>query len=116
MCRRGHQQQHSKQRTPKSQRQMHHVVDNDAISSDEEDIHRLLRLTDSRSKPIQITVSINKKLITMELDTGTSSSIISQQTFAQINHMRELKPSIVRLTSYSGHEIKVLGKMNVEVS
>ena len=52
----------------------------------------------------------------MELDTGTSSSIISQQTFAQINHMRELKPSIVRLTSYSGHEIKVLGTMDVEVS
>ena len=56
----------------------------------EEDIHKLLRLTNSRAKPIQYTVSINKKLITMELDTGVSSSIISQQTFAQIGHMRKL--------------------------
>ena len=41
-----------------------------------EDIHRLLRLTDSQAKPIQISVSINKKLITMELDTGVSSSTL----------------------------------------
>ena len=78
--------------------------------------HRLLRLTDSRAKPIQITVRVNKKLITMELDTGASLSMISQQTFAQIGHIRELKPSTVRLTSYSGHEIKVLGTVDVEVS
>ena len=52
----------------------------------------------------------------MELDTGASSSIISQQTFAQIGHIRELKPSTVRPTSYSGHEIKVLGTVDVEVS
>ena len=78
---------------------MYHVVDNDATSSEEE-IHRLLRLTDSRAKPIKITVSINKKLIRIELDTGVSSSIISQQTFTQIGHMRELKPLTVRLTSY----------------
>ena len=96
-----------KQRTPKSQRQMYHVVDNDATSSEEE-IHRLLRLTDSRAKPIQITVSINKKLIRMELDTGVSSSIISQQTFTQIGHMRELKPSTVRLTSYQVTKLKYL--------
>ena len=78
--------------------------------------HRLLRLTDSRAKPIQITVRVNKKLITMELDTGASLSMISQQTFAQIGHIMELKPSTVRLTSYSGHEIEVLGTVDVEVS
>ena len=96
--------------------QTHYVEDNDATRLDEEDIHRLLRLTDSRAKPIQITVSINKKLITMELDTGAASSIISQQTFARIGHIRELKPSTVRHTSYSGHEIKVLGTVDIEVS
>ena len=52
----------------------------------------------------------------MELDTGASLSMISQQTFAQIGHIRELKPSTVRLTSYSDHEIKVLGTVDVEVS
>ena len=94
--------------------QTHHVEDNYATRSDEEDTLRLLRLTDSRAKPIQITV--RKKLITMELDTGASSSMISQQTFAQLGHIRKMKPSTVRLTSYSGHEIKVLGTVDVEVS
>ena len=116
MCRSGRQQQRSKQRTRKPHMQTHHVEDNNATRSDEEDTHRILRLTDSRAKPIQITVRVNKKLITMELDTGASSSMISQQTFAQIGHIRELKPSTVRLTSYSGHEIKVLGTVDVEVS
>ena len=96
--------------------QTHHVEDNNATWSDEEHIDRFLRLTDRQAKPIQITVSINKKLITMELDTGVSSPIIIQHTFAQIDHIRELKPSTVRHTSYSGHEIKVLGTMDVEVS
>ena len=56
--------------------QTHHVEDNDATWSDKEDIDRFLRLTDRRAKPIQITVSINKKLFTMELDTGASLSIL----------------------------------------
>ena len=74
---------------------MHHVEVNSSTRSDKEDIHRLLRLTDCLAKPIQITVSINKKLTAMELDTGASSSIISQQTFAQIGHIRELKQTTV---------------------
>ena len=77
MCIMGCQKQCSKQRMTISQRQMHHVVDNVAASLDEEDIHRLLRLTNSRAKPIQITVSI---------------------------------------TSCSGHEIKVLATLDVEVN
>ena len=42
--------------------------------------------------------------------------IISQQNIAQIGHIRELKPATVKLTSYSGHKIKVLGTVDVEVS
>ena len=52
MCRSGRQQQCSKQRTRKPHMQTHHVEDNYATRSDEEDTHRLLRLTDSRAKPI----------------------------------------------------------------
>ena len=72
-------------------------------------------LTDSWYKPIQITVSINEKLITIKVDTGASSSIISYQTFIQIGHIRDQKPSTVGLMSYSGHEIKVLDTVDVEL-
>ena len=71
--------------------QIHHVEDKDTTKSDEEDIHRLLRLTDSLAKPIHNTVNINKILITMDLGSGASLSIISQKAITQIGHIKELK-------------------------
>ena len=45
-----------------------------------------------------------------------NKSIISQQIFARIGHIKELKQSTVTLTSYSCHKIKVLGTVDVKVS
>ena len=81
---------HLKQRIRKPHMQTDYVEDKDTMSY-EEDIHRLLRLTDSQAKPIHNTVNINKILITMDLDSGASLSIISQKAITQIGHIKELK-------------------------
>ena len=67
MCMNGRQKQHLKQRIRKPHMQTDCVEDKDTMSY-EEDLHRLLRVTDSQAKPIHNTVNINKILITMDLD------------------------------------------------
>ena len=79
MCMSGCQQQHLKQRIRKPHMQTDYVEDKDTMS-DEEDIHRLLRLTDSQAKPIHNTVNINKILITMDLDTGHHCELLVYHT------------------------------------
>ena len=91
MCMNGCQQQRLKQRIRKPHMQTHHVEDEDTTVSDEKDIYRLLRLTDSWAKQIQNTVNMNKILITVELDNGASLSIISHEAITQIDHIKELK-------------------------
>ena len=90
MCMSGRQQQHLKQRIRKPHMQTDCVEDKDTMSY-EEDIYRLLRVTDSQAKPIHNTVNINKILITMDLDSGASLSIFSQKAITQIRHIKELK-------------------------
>ena len=65
----------------------------------------------SRVDPIQVNVTINGKELVMELDTGASVSIISEKTFDDVlRGTITLQPSKVSLTSYSGHELKVIGQ------
>ena len=59
------------------------------------------------------------KFFFAETGSVTCTYVINEntfQTFTQIGHTRELKPSSVTLTSYWGRKIKVLGMVDVEVS
>ena len=54
----------------------------------------------------------------MEVDTGAAVSIASQDLFQQLssNDKRvHLEPTVVKLKSYSGHELQVLGECRVHV-
>ena len=62
-------------------------------------------------------MTINGKELDMELDTGASVLIISEKTFDNVFHGTiTLQPSTVSLTSYSGHELKVLGQAEVMIT
>ena len=53
----------------------------------------------------------------MELDTGASVSIISEKTFNEnFRGIVALQPSTVSLTSYSGHELEIIGQADVEIT
>ncbi|CAH3019735.1 unnamed protein product [Porites evermanni] len=55
----------------------------------------------------------------MEVDTGAAPTIISKETFKEINQghsakkKREMKPAHVKLRTYKGELIKVLGTVDV---
>ena len=100
----------------KSRRQTHFVEEQETNSPPRES-YTLFTLRSKGSKPIRVSVLVNKQKVDMEVDTGAARTIISEHTFNEIQKMRklELKTSDIILNSYSGHEIKVLGTCDVEV-
>ena len=69
-----------------------------------------------RAKPITLSVTVQGKNILMELDTGASLSLISEDTFkSTFNGCLPLNPSNISLRTYSGEHLTVLGTANVEV-
>ena len=113
-CKSGQQQTPGHKSNNKYHRKPTHHIEGDTEGSDTE-ILRLHRITDSQNPPIYLDLLIEGKPISMELDTGASYSIISKKTLQDLGIQKPLTPSRVRLVSYSGHEIAVLGIANVQV-
>ena len=67
-------------------------------------------------KPLVITVNLNGVDVSMELDTGASLSIISEETFRSIAQpMDNLQPTDIALTTYTGESLSIMGIYNVLV-
>ncbi|KAL5481688.1 hypothetical protein EMCRGX_G021912 [Ephydatia muelleri] len=62
-----------------------------------------------------ISVSIDGVLVTMELDTGAAVSIVSESTFRRLWSGKVLERSGIRLCTYSGESLKVIGKWEADV-
>ena len=52
----------------------------------------------------------------MELDTGASLSIISEDVFKSLSPRPPLEPTSVKLKTYSGESLEILGKVHVIVN
>ena len=71
---------------------------------------------DPTAEPIYQEVCINKVSVKMEVDTGASVSVLSEEFYKVIQdrgHTQQL--SEVRLKTYMGESIQVLGQLPVEV-
>jgi len=51
----------------------------------------------------------------MELDTGAAVSLVSESTYKQLWLTNSLQESFTRLRTYTGEQINVLRKLDVEV-
>ena len=93
-----------------------HFVQEDNI---EEDLpYQLYAIKDGSNNPITMEVSLNDVPVTMELDTGASVSVINYQTYQDIAQQSTLSPllaSSVRLQTYTGEKIEILGAAKVKV-
>ena len=70
----------------------------------------------SRSDPIKLAVEVNGHKLDIELDTGASVFVISEDMFTSgLSSSVQLRPSNASLTSYSGHLLEVLGSANIKV-
>ena len=69
-----------------------------------------------RLKPIEVTVKLNDKATTMEVDTGATLSIMSNHTYKKLwpaGSRPKLRPSTARLSTYTGEKIHVIGQITV---
>ena len=74
--------------------------------------------TDKEADPYLVTVTVDGAILQMEIDTGSALTLISQATFSKLwpeGQSPRLEGTTVRLKTYSGEELEVLGRVVVRV-
>ena len=76
----------------------------------------LFRTSGSKSKSIYVTMQIHNKELQLEVDTGASSSVISEQTYHKLwSNPPHLTETSAKLCTYMREQIKILGFIQVVV-
>ena len=73
----------------------------------------------TRPKPIEVSVTLSTAETTMEVDTGATLSIMSEETYNRLwtpDARPPLLPSSAKLSTYTGEKISVIGTIKVHVS
>ena len=91
----------------------------DSAEHSDDEAYSMFTVKDQAIDPIFREVLINNVPIKMELDTGASVSVVTHSTYQKIkecSHIQPLQPSTVRLKTYTGEAIAVMGQVPVKVS
>ena len=81
-------------------------------SSDE---YPIFTLGERSSKSIEVSLIVNGKRLTMELDTGAAVSIISEATRKELFPDEKFHPSNILLKMYTEEQIRLMGNLHVRV-
>ena len=104
--------QNKKAQPTRNSQPVHNVTDN---SSDSE--YQLFVVHTPNGDPLKTTVLVEGNQLTMEIDTGAAVSLVSKET-VNSSFMKNLPlhPTDVRLRTYTGEAVQVLGKVMVRVA
>ena len=86
----------------------------EASEENEYTVFNLYVHIDSQS-PYLVTLHVDGVPLQMEIDTGSSLSLISESTFWRLWPNRTLEDSLTNLTMYSGAQLQVLGTVDIQV-
>ena len=75
----------------------------------------VLKQTGSKLPPLRVSLQLDDCKITMEVDTGASVSIMSEDTYRKIWPKKRLIESSVKLQTYSKEPLPVVGARDVFV-
>ena len=85
-----------------------------SLSSDEE--YTMYTIRNRTTKPFEVKLELNGVGTTMEVDTGASVSIVSENRFKMLQEKgTTLRPSRAKLFTYTGEAINVVGVTDVTV-
>ena len=102
----------SKRQTKKSSEGKNNVKTVESTDSTDTEEYPLYQLTEtSGSKPIELKVEVQGKIIPMELHTGAAMALLSEETYQKFFCGISLQQSTVKLKSYSGEDIPYSGKV-----
>jgi len=92
----------------------------EANSDLDDPLYTLFLMGSQAGTPIQVTLTVNQKPLTMELDTGASYSLISEQMYKATcwpgRDAPVLQQSSVKLHTYIGEQVEVVGSITVTVT
>ena len=103
---------------------IHNIKTDSDVESDSESQEEVMKttwpvfmVTDSgrKDKELKVLVSIEGKPVNMEVDTGAAVSIMPEDVWRNVLSAKPVRKSNVKLRSYSGHEIPVMGEIDVRV-
>ena len=83
--------------------------------SDLEQIKTVVNSVSNKRKHVVVPIKIEGVDVDMELDTGSSCSIVNERTYQQLKPDISLNTSKTVLRGYTGHRIPVLGEAIVDV-
>ena len=78
----------------------------------------MYNLTGMSVKPLKVTLSVDNVDLDMEVDTGASVSIISEETYSRLwpeGQQPSLQESAITLRTYSGEQLSIKGTLTVDV-
>ena len=82
-------------------------------------MYSLFAVTGERNKSLVTTVAINDTILTMEVVTGASQSLIGETTFQRLRtetDLPPLHPTTTQLYIYTGEPLVILGSVSVPVT
>jgi len=90
---------------------MHKVtLDDDGI---QDDVYKMYNLPGPQTNSFQVTVNIESQDVLMEVDTGTSLSVISEMTYKSLSSAPSLQSTQAKLRTFTGESLGVLGSISV---
>ena len=101
----------------RSQGNSQHTNIADKNETHSEEVYDLYTVTKHHNNPIYVTVTVHKKPLKMEIDTGVAVSIISKLTYDTLwsyNDAPPLELAAITLHTYTGEEVKAVGRMNID--
>ena len=87
----------------------------DNSSNDENELTELFKVGDNGSEP-SIIVPVKINAVNLNMDTGASLSVISEQQWKNKFPKVKLEDSSVRLRTYTGEELTIIGQAMVKVN
>ena len=92
-------------------------ADQDSDSTDDgPDDSLVCQINGDLSRTMRVQLQINGIPLSMEIDTGAAVSIISEQTQRNLFPTATLQPARIKLRTYTGEPMPVLGEMIVDVT
>lgn len=109
------------QRNGQKRGNTHHMETTGLEEEEEEngEEYTMFRVVAEGKEPYCVVIDLHGISTSMEVDTGAAATIISKETFKEINQGHsakkklEMKPAHVKLRTYTGELVKVLGTVDV---
>ena len=99
-------------RRPDGKQRTHFVEE----SADQDDVYAMYHLSSDRKKSLKVDLELCRRKNTMEIDTGTSKTILNEATYGRLRDaLGPLQTTKAALSTYTGERIPVLGAVMVPV-